>query len=371
MTSERDKLISELVLKALDGDLDSLNAVEDRVLRAKAKAALVKAKKDPKAYKAQFLAVESSTEKSGQKELTEAEKKISELVLKALDGDLDSLNAVEDRVLRSKAKAALMKAKKDPEAYKAQFLAVESSTEKLGQKKLTESEKKISELVLKALDGDLDSLNAVEDRVLRSKAKAALVKAKKDPSGYKAQFLTSASTDLNPIIEAKKTVAKIETLNSKIKKLSMISFPGIILNDDVELFLQVSPVNWYSFAGWLKSEPSLAFDSLQCQTGFDVGDEHLEARYNLHSMSHDHYTEIRIRVSRKEPCIPSVEKVWRIADWFERETYDMLGIDFSGHRDLRRILLPEDWEGWPLRKDYQVQETYHGIVIPKMKEGWE
>ena len=71
MTSERDKLISELVLKALDGDLDSLNAVEDRVLRSKAKAALVKAKKDPEAYKAQFSAVENSTEKSGQKELTE------------------------------------------------------------------------------------------------------------------------------------------------------------------------------------------------------------------------------------------------------------------------------------------------------------
>ena len=88
-------------------------------------------------------------------------------------------------------------------------------------------------------------------------------------------------------------------------------------------------------------------------------------------MQHNHCTEIRISVSIDKPTIPSVEQIWRIADWFERETYDMLGIEFSDHRDLRRILLPDDWEGWPLRKDYQVQETYHGIAVPKMKEGWE
>ena len=88
-------------------------------------------------------------------------------------------------------------------------------------------------------------------------------------------------------------------------------------------------------------------------------------------MQHDHYTEIRIVVSIEDPKIPSVEEVWRIADWFERETYDMFGIQYTGHRILEEFLLPDDWEGWPLRKDYEVQDTYHGIVIPKIKEGWE
>ena len=88
-------------------------------------------------------------------------------------------------------------------------------------------------------------------------------------------------------------------------------------------------------------------------------------------MKHLNNIEIRIKVPIENPEIPSVEKIWRVADWFERETYDMFGIVFSSHSDLRRILLPEDWEGWPLRKDYEVQETYHGIVIPKVKEGWE
>ena len=84
-----------------------------------------------------------------------------------------------------------------------------------------------------------------------------------------------------------------------------------------------------------------------------------------------HMIEIRIAVTRDKPNIPSIEQIWRIGDWFERETYDMFGFHFDGHRDHRRMLLPEDWEGYPLRKDYEVKETYHGIIVPKVKEGWE
>ena len=148
-------------------------------------------------------------------------------------------------------------------------------------------------------------------------------------------------------------------------------FPGSLLNENTETHIQLAPDHWFEIATLLKSEPTLSFDSLQCQTGIDIGENTLEARYNLHSIEHNHYTEIRISVSMDKPIIPSVEQIWRIADWFERETYDMLGIQFSDHRDLRRILLPDDWEGWPLRKNYEVQETYHGIAVPKMKEGWE
>ncbi len=136
--------------------------------------------------------------------------------------------------------------------------------------------------------------------------------------------------------------------------------------------IYILPKHWNEIAQFLQSDESLSMDQLECLTGVDLGTEsNLEVRYNLHSMKHRHKIEIRIETDRSNPIIPSVEQVWRMADWFEREAYDMVGIKFEGHRDMTRILCPDDWEGYPLRKDYEVQETYHGIVVPKIKEGWD
>ena len=228
-------------------------------------------------------------------------------------------------------------------------------------------EKLIAELVEKGLAGNIEPINEIEDRVLRSKVKAALVKAKRLVKTQEIEDGKDDVLDKSPSDEQSLS----DTLNEKIGKMVNEKFPGSLVNENTETYIQLIPDRWFEIAKLLKTEPSLSFDSLQCQTGVDIGEDSLEARYNFHSMEHNHYTEIRISVPKEKPIIPSVEQLWRIADWFERETYDMLGIEFSNHRDLRRILLPDDWEGWPLRKDYQVQETYHGIVVPKMKEGWE
>lgn len=135
----------------------------------------------------------------------------------------------------------------------------------------------------------------------------------------------------------------------------------------------VSSDRWARLAPFLREQPELFFDSMMCITGIDEGDEseNLGVVYNLHSMKHNHKLEVYVPTPRSNPKIPSVEQIWRIADWFEREVYDMYGIQFEGHRDLRRILLPDDWEGFPLRKDYEFPETWHGIEVDKMKEGWE
>ncbi len=228
-------------------------------------------------------------------------------------------------------------------------------------------DKLISDAVEKALQGDMDVINNIEDRVTRSKAKAALIKAKR--------LAKAAIAEDAPKPEESKAVEALPAELSLTEKVSAViakKFPNTIESDEENSHIQMKGKNWFEIAQYLRDNPDFLFDSLQCVTGYDFGEnEDLEVRYNLHSMTHNHAIEIRIKTDRNNPKVPSVEKVWRIGDWFERETYDMYGIVFEGHSNMTRILCPEDWEGWPLRKDYEVQETYHGIVVPKVKDGWE
>ena len=223
----------------------------------------------------------------------------------------------------------------------------------------------IAEYVEKGLAGDMDEINAIEDRVLRGKVQSALAKAKRVAKA------TAAPVEEKSADEPQAETPPSENPNQKFGKMIEDKFPGSLDAELNDSHIQLRQDDWREIAEWLKSEKNLLFDSLQCITGMDIGDDKLESRYNLHSMDHGHAIEIRIAVPVNGAKIPSIEQIWRIGDWFERETYDMVGITFEGHRDLRRMLLPEDWEGYPLRKDYDVQETYHGIAVPKVKEGWE
>ncbi len=112
---------------------------------------------------------------------------------------------------------------------------------------------------------------------------------------------------------------------------------------------------------FLRDNEDLSFDSLICLSGVDYKD-HFTLVYHLFSMSKRHKLVIKTDIDRNKPEIKTVERVWKGANWFEREVYDMFGIIFVGHSDLRRILLPEDWVGYPLRKDYEYPEEYHGIT---------
>lgn len=115
----------------------------------------------------------------------------------------------------------------------------------------------------------------------------------------------------------------------------------------------------------LYSNPVTYFDMLSCLTGLDNGPQAgtMEVIYNLYSIPFHLHLMLKATLPREQPVIDSVTSVWRTADWHEREAYDMYGITFRNHPDLRRILMPADWDGHPLRKDYQHQEYYRGIKV--------
>lgn len=108
---------------------------------------------------------------------------------------------------------------------------------------------------------------------------------------------------------------------------------------------------------YLFDEPGIEMDYLSDLCGVDYLGKRwvrFEVVYNLYSFKHRHRIRLKALVPEDDPSIDTVIEIWKVANWLERETYDMLGITFRGHPDLRRILLPEDWEGFPLRKNYPV-----------------
>ena len=115
----------------------------------------------------------------------------------------------------------------------------------------------------------------------------------------------------------------------------------------------------------LHENPSVFFDMLSCITVVDNGVEAgtMEVIYNLYSIPFNHHLALKVIVPRNHAEVDSVEGVWKTANWHEREAYDMFGLKFKGHPDLRRILMPADWDGYPLRKDYKKQEYYRGIKL--------
>ncbi len=105
------------------------------------------------------------------------------------------------------------------------------------------------------------------------------------------------------------------------------------------------------------------FNYLQCQSGYDMGPgQPLVSTYHLAKLtdaaSQPEEIRLKVLVPREDPRVPSVFWIWKTADWQERETYDMYGIIYEGHPNLKRILMPEDWVGWPMRKDYITPDFY-------------
>tara|TARA_Y100001970_G_C14077400_1_gene772792 strand:- start:154 stop:750 length:597 start_codon:yes stop_codon:yes gene_type:complete len=153
-------------------------------------------------------------------------------------------------------------------------------------------------------------------------------------------------------------------------ELDQTNKEGGLFFDEENECIMVNYSIWLDVARELKENKDLDFDYLMCITSYDLGSDNLGLAYNLYSNKIKHSLEVKVEFNHSIE-VPSVASIWRTADWHEREAYDMMGILFSNHPDMRRILLSADWEGHPLRKDYKEPDYYRGVPVPKDKTAWE
>jgi NADH-quinone oxidoreductase subunit C len=133
--------------------------------------------------------------------------------------------------------------------------------------------------------------------------------------------------------------------------------PGAVTggaHDRQELMLEIAAERIVSACRYLKAEQQFVRLSTVTAVDWYPEEPRFEVVYHLHSPERNERLRLKCRISGENPEIDSVTVIWRGANWYERETFDLFGIRFRNHPDLRRIMMPEDWEGYPLRKDYPV-----------------
>jgi NADH-quinone oxidoreductase subunit C len=132
-----------------------------------------------------------------------------------------------------------------------------------------------------------------------------------------------------------------------------------------DLLVVVNPDRLPAVMGTLKNDPELCFTTLMNHLGADYKDK-MAVIYNLYSPLLRGKVTVKAFLDHDKPEVPSLERLFRGISWFERETYDLLGIRFIGHSNLKRLLLPEDWEGFPLKKDYVYPAEYNGLSTARV-----
>jgi NADH-quinone oxidoreductase subunit C len=123
------------------------------------------------------------------------------------------------------------------------------------------------------------------------------------------------------------------------------------LNGDMPTTV-IAGEHWLAAAELLKRHERLGFNYLRNVSGVDY-ETYLEVVYHLVSLGERRELAVKVKTERERPSVASVTPIWATANWNEREIFDLLGVDFPGHPDLRRIMMPDDWAGYPLRKDYE------------------
>ena len=137
---------------------------------------------------------------------------------------------------------------------------------------------------------------------------------------------------------------------------------GVLEGAGTNAFAVVDPARIAEVGAFCRDDEALRFDCLSNLSGVDYPKQgHIQIVYHLLSYPLRHVFVLKVNATRDDPVVVTVSNVWSAGDWQEREVFDLLGVSFTGHPDLRRILMPEDWPGHPLRKDFVEPQEYHGI----------
>ncbi|PLS17737.1 NADH-quinone oxidoreductase subunit C, partial [Bacillus sp. M6-12] len=192
----------------------------------------------------------------------------------------------------------------------------------------------------------------------KAKAKAIAAAKAKAAAAAKAKASAAGSTTEETVAEEKKESPNQHLLDKYIKVIEQNIGSNILedayinpLSKDVPT-LVARPDTYYKVAEFLKYNEQLSFEYVSELHGSDF-ETHMEVYVHLYSYKHRHPVSLKVKLDRENPVIPSLVPLWQGANWPECEAYDLLGIHFSNHPNLHRIMLGESWIGHPLRKDYE------------------
>lgn len=202
---------------------------------------------------------------------------------------------------------------------------------------------------------DIQDEKAKAIAAAKAKAKAAAAAKAKAAAAAKAKGATGTTADettpATPSPNQKYLDKYVKVINDNLGENTLEDAYINTLSKDVPT-LVAKPENYFKVASFLRYNEQLTFEFLSEMHGSDF-ETHMEIYNHLYSYKNKQSVALKVKIDRENPVIPSIQPIWEGANWPERETFDLLGIQFTGHPNMTRIMMPDDWVGYPLRKDYE------------------
>ncbi|MGL4522647.1 MAG: NADH-quinone oxidoreductase subunit C [Bacilli bacterium] len=257
----------------------------------------------------------------------------------------------EEKIAAAKAKVAERKRQQELAKQNETQTETQTQTDQTKEEKIAAAKAKAEELrKQREAAGEQPATEMTkEEKIAAAKAKAEALKKERESK------VAATEEPETPSKHQPQLDAMTKALTQALGESSVISATINRRSKEVPT-IEVAPEHYYKAIKLLKTDAEFAFDSMHELHGTDFM-THLEVFVYLFSFSKKYTAAIKVKVDREEAVIPSITPLYPGADWPERETFDLLGITFTNHPNMTRIMLPDDWIGYPLRKDYKQHDV--------------